>query len=72
MPQTMVVGNLLTSEENMLIKWKGYFEELMNKEIEKEMRVEKVVTLRQELGKVNKDEVRKALKKMKNENSSWL
>ncbi|KAK3541252.1 hypothetical protein QTP86_017942, partial [Hemibagrus guttatus] len=46
-------------------RWKEYFEELMNEENEREKRVEGVNSVEQKVDKIKKDEVRKALKRMK-------
>ncbi|KAK3519483.1 hypothetical protein QTP70_031672, partial [Hemibagrus guttatus] len=56
---------VLTSEESVQRRWKGYFEELMNEENEREKRVEGVNSVEQKVDKIRKDEVRKALKRMK-------
>ncbi|KAK3509779.1 hypothetical protein QTP70_010523 [Hemibagrus guttatus] len=58
-------GRVLTSEESVQRRWKEYFEELMNEEDEREKRVEGVNSVEQEVDKIRKDEVRKALKRMK-------
>ncbi|KAK3510717.1 hypothetical protein QTP70_015983, partial [Hemibagrus guttatus] len=58
-------GRVLTSEENIQRRWKEYFEELMNEENEREKRVEGVNSVEQKVDKIRKDEVRKALKRMK-------
>ncbi|KAK3570815.1 hypothetical protein QTP86_027625, partial [Hemibagrus guttatus] len=58
-------GRVLTSEESVLRRWKEYFEELMNEENEREKRVEGVNSVEQKVDKIRKDEVRKALKRMK-------
>ncbi|KAK3508105.1 hypothetical protein QTP70_014276 [Hemibagrus guttatus] len=58
-------GRVLTSEESVQRRWKEYFEELMNEENEREKRVEGVNSVEQKVDKIRKDEVRKALKKMK-------
>ncbi|KAK3542878.1 hypothetical protein QTP70_006134 [Hemibagrus guttatus] len=57
-------GRVLTSEESVQRRWKEYFEELMNEENEREKRVEGVNSVEQK-SKIGKDEVRKALKRMK-------
>ncbi|KAK3527832.1 hypothetical protein QTP86_006897 [Hemibagrus guttatus] len=57
-------GRVLTSEESVQRRWKEYFEELMN-ENEREKRVEGVNSVEQKVDKIRKDEVRKALKRMK-------
>ncbi|KAK3525130.1 hypothetical protein QTP86_017596, partial [Hemibagrus guttatus] len=58
---------VLTSEESVQRRWKEYFEELMNEENEREKRVEGVNSVEQKVDKIRKDEVRKALKRMKSE-----
>ncbi|KAK3556024.1 hypothetical protein QTP70_000730 [Hemibagrus guttatus] len=58
-------GRVLTSEESVQRRWKEYFEELMNEENEREKRVEGVNSVEQKVEKIRKDEVRKALKRMK-------
>ncbi|KAK3514443.1 hypothetical protein QTP70_018255 [Hemibagrus guttatus] len=56
---------VLTSEESVQRRWKEYFEELMNEENERDKRVEGVNSVEQKVDKIRKDEVRKALKRMK-------
>ncbi|KAK3524718.1 hypothetical protein QTP86_001217 [Hemibagrus guttatus] len=58
-------GRVLTSQESVQRRWKEYFEELMNEENEREKRVEGVNSVEQKVDKIRKDEVRKALKRMK-------
>ncbi|MCJ8728282.1 hypothetical protein PDJAM_G00002700 [Pangasius djambal] len=58
-------GSMLTSEESVQRRWKEYFEELMNEENERENRVEGVTSVEQKVDKIRKDQVRKALKRMK-------
>ncbi|KAK3538419.1 hypothetical protein QTP86_001765 [Hemibagrus guttatus] len=58
-------GRVLTSEESVQRRWKEYVEELMNEENEREKRVEGVNSVEQKVDKIRKDEVRKALKRMK-------
>ncbi|KAK3507183.1 hypothetical protein QTP70_009514 [Hemibagrus guttatus] len=58
-------GRVLTSEECVQRRWKEYFEELMNEENEREKRVEGVSSVEQTVDKIRKDEVRKALMRMK-------
>ncbi|MCJ8729767.1 hypothetical protein PDJAM_G00110730 [Pangasius djambal] len=58
-------GRVLTSEESVQRRWKEYFEELMNEENEREKRVEGVTSVEQKVDKIRKDEVGKALKRMK-------
>ncbi|KAG7497869.1 hypothetical protein JOB18_045303 [Solea senegalensis] len=47
-------------------RWNEYFEELMNEENEREQRVEEMTTVNHEVADISKDEVRGALKRMKN------
>ncbi|KAK2921479.1 hypothetical protein Q8A73_000964 [Channa argus] len=67
--QVMVIkdkdGKVLTGARNVMGRWKEYFEELMNKENERERRVEEVTGVEQEVAKISKSEVRRALKRMK-------
>ncbi|KAK3569723.1 hypothetical protein QTP86_004046 [Hemibagrus guttatus] len=58
-------GRVLTSEESVQRRWKEYFEELMNEENKREKRGEGVNSVEQKVDKIRKDEVRKALKRMK-------
>ncbi|KAK3507199.1 hypothetical protein QTP70_010213 [Hemibagrus guttatus] len=58
-------GRVLTSEESVQRRWKEYFEELMNEENKRGKRVEGVNSVEQKVDKIRKDEVRKALKRMK-------
>ncbi|KAK3512376.1 hypothetical protein QTP70_007443 [Hemibagrus guttatus] len=58
-------GRVLTSEESVQRRWKEYFEELMNEKNEREKRVEGVNSVEQKVDTIRKDEVRKALKRMK-------
>ncbi|KAK3508049.1 hypothetical protein QTP70_011636, partial [Hemibagrus guttatus] len=58
-------GRVLTSEESIQRRWKEYFEELMNKENGRGKRVEGVNSVEQKVDKIRKDEVRKALKRLK-------
>ncbi|KAK3506481.1 hypothetical protein QTP70_001796, partial [Hemibagrus guttatus] len=58
-------GRVLTSEESVQRRWKEYFDEMMKEENEREKRVEGVNSVEQKVDKIRKDEVRKALKRMK-------
>ncbi|KAK4294257.1 hypothetical protein Pmani_033112 [Petrolisthes manimaculis] len=55
-----VDGNILTSEESVLRRWKEYFEQLMNIENVRERRLEE---WNEEVQEISRDEVRKAMKK---------
>ncbi|XP_051784813.1 uncharacterized protein LOC127528357 [Erpetoichthys calabaricus] len=59
-------GNVLTSEESVLSRWKEYFERLMNEENHREKRLDDVEIVNQELQRISKEEVRTAMKRMKN------
>ncbi|KAK4302380.1 hypothetical protein Pmani_025531 [Petrolisthes manimaculis] len=54
-----VDGNILTSEESVLRRWKEYFEQLMNIENVRERRLEE---WNEEVQEISRDEVRKAMK----------
>ena len=58
-------GNVLTGARSVMGRWKENFEELMNEENEREQRVEEVTVVEQEVAKISKSEVRRALKRMK-------
>ncbi|KAK4303487.1 hypothetical protein Pmani_024496 [Petrolisthes manimaculis] len=57
-----VDGNILTSEESVLRRWKEYFEELMNIENVRERRLEELEEWNEEVQEISRDEVRKAMK----------
>lgn len=59
-------GNVLTSEETVRARWKEHFEELINKENERDRRMEGGTPINQEVSGVSKADVRAALKRMKN------
>ena len=59
-------GNVLTSEECVLRRWKEYFEDLMNKENERERRQDEAVSINRAVGRISMNEVNMAMKKMKN------
>ena len=58
-------GGVLTRAEEVLKRWKDYFEGLMNVENPKERRESGAQTIDSEVQAVNKEEVKKAFKKMK-------
>ncbi|KAK3534223.1 hypothetical protein QTP86_007022 [Hemibagrus guttatus] len=62
---TVEAGIEPSTLESVQRRWKEYFEELMNEENEREKRVEGVNSVEQKVDKIRKDEVRKALKRMK-------
>ena len=55
-------GNVLTNEESVLRRWKEYFEELMNRENERERRLNDVERVNREVGEISMNEVRMAMK----------
>ncbi|KAK3542088.1 hypothetical protein QTP86_013386 [Hemibagrus guttatus] len=58
-------GRVLRSEESVQRRWKEYFEELMNEENERGKKSRSGELCGTEVDKIRKDEVRKALKRMK-------
>lgn len=61
-------GNVLTSEESVLRRWKDDFEELINEENESERRVGVGTLVNQEVQRISKEEVNVPVKRMK---SGW-
>ena len=59
-------GNVLTSEEDILDRWKGYFERLMNEEHPRELRTQLATTNVQAVPDISKSEVWKSMQSMKN------
>ncbi|KAI5089887.1 hypothetical protein C0J45_20022 [Silurus meridionalis] len=59
-------GNVLTSEESVLRRWREYFKQLMNEENHREKRLEDVELVKQDVDRISKEEVRAAIKRMKN------
>ncbi|KAI5618058.1 hypothetical protein C0J50_22647, partial [Silurus asotus] len=62
-------GNVLTSEKSVLRRWREYFEQLMNEEHHRERRLEDVELVKQDVDRISKEEVRAAIRRMKNEKS---
>ncbi|KAI5093469.1 hypothetical protein C0J45_16607 [Silurus meridionalis] len=58
-------GNVLTSEESVLRRWREYFEQLMNEENQRERRLDDVKLVKQEVDRISKEEVKAAIKRMK-------
>lgn len=58
-------GNVLVSENSVLSRWKESFVKLMNEENEREMKTDGVQRVDQEAQRINKGEVRSALKRIK-------
>ena len=59
-------GNVLTSEKDVLKQWLDYFKKLMNEENPRERRQDEVDIVIQDVTKISEDEVRVALRRMKN------
>ncbi|KAI5611767.1 hypothetical protein C0J50_1408 [Silurus asotus] len=49
-------GNVLTSEESVLRRWREYFEQLMNKENQRERRLDDVELVKQDVDRISKEE----------------
>ena len=60
-------GNLLVDKDEVVQRWKQYFEELMNVENEKERRTYDGEVENKDVTQISKEEVLIALKKMKND-----
>ena len=58
-------GDVLTNEENILRRWKEYFEDLLNIENERERRLVEVEQINQEVPRISRVEVKMAMRKMK-------
>ena len=58
-------GDILTSEDDVLCRWKEYFDKLINEENEREMRLENAEPVNKEVKQITKEMVRRALKRMK-------
>ena len=58
-------GRLITDEEEVVQRWKGYFENLMNTENPREPRVEVAERNARDCERISNGEVRKAMRKMK-------
>ncbi|KAI5085289.1 hypothetical protein C0J45_23172 [Silurus meridionalis] len=52
-------GNVLTSEESVLRRWREYFEQLINEENEKERRLDDVDLVKQDVHRISKEELHK-------------
>ena len=59
-------GDVLTNEEDILERWRGYFEKLMNEENERERRTSPATEHVRDVQRVSEEEVRKAIQGMKN------
>ena len=58
-------GNVMTSSEADLKRWKEYFEKLMNKKNDREPRTGEVEVVNEEVNCVSREEVKNALRRMK-------
>ncbi|KAI5627545.1 hypothetical protein C0J50_12902, partial [Silurus asotus] len=61
-------GNVLTRGESVLRRWREYFEQLMNEENQRERRLDYVEMVKQDVDRISMEEVRAAIKRMKNGN----
>ena len=59
-------GKVLVDEEEVVGRWREYFNELMNVENEREERAGEELAIHAEVENITREEVRKALSKMKN------
>ena len=59
-------GNVMVNSEAVLKRWKEYFEKLMNKENNREPRTEEPEVVNEEVNCVSREEVKNALRRMKN------
>ena len=58
-------GNVMTSSEAVLKRWKEYFEKMIIEENYREPRTEQVEVVNKEVNYVSKEEVKNALRRMK-------
>ncbi|KAI5626699.1 hypothetical protein C0J50_13659 [Silurus asotus] len=58
-------GNVLTNEKSVMRRWRECFEKLLNKENEREGRLDGVEMVKQEVDSISKEEVRAAIKRSK-------
>ena len=57
--------NVMVNSEEVLKRWKKYFEKLMNEENDREPRTEEAEVVNEEVNCVSREEVKKALRKIK-------
>ena len=62
----VIKDRVLTSEDSVLRRWKEYFQGLMNEENERERRGGDGGLVNQKVREIGKEEVRAALKRIKN------
>ena len=58
-------GNVMVNSEALLKRWKEYFEKLMNEENNREPRTEETEVVNEEVNCVNREEVKKAVRRIK-------
>ena len=63
-------GNVMVNSEPALKRWKEYFEKLMNKENNREPRIEEAGVVNKEVNCVSREEVKNAERRMKK--VKWL
>ena len=61
----------MVSLEAVLKKWKEYFEKLMNKENDREPRIEEAEVVNEEVNCISREEVKNALRRMKKGKAVW-
>ena len=59
-------GNVMVNSEAVLKRWKEYFEKLMNEDNNRDPRTEEAESVNEEVNCVSREEVKNALKRMKN------
>ena len=57
-------GNVMVNSEAVLIRWKEYFEKLINEENDRESRKEEAEVVNEEVNCVSREEVKKALRRI--------
>ena len=59
-------GNVMVNSEAVLKRWKEYFDKLMNEENNRDPRTEEAEVVNEEVNCVSREEVKNALRRMKN------
>ena len=58
-------GNVMVNSEAVLKRWKEYFEKIMNKENNRDLRTEEAEVVNEEVNCVSRKKVKNALRRMK-------
>ena len=58
-------GNVMVNSEPVLKRWKEYFEKLINKENNRDPRIEEPEVVNEEVNCVSREELKNALRRMK-------